>query len=57
MFKGGVPNMQGMMKQLQKMQEKMAKVQEELANERVEHSTGGGNDLRVLNATRHVSTG
>ena len=30
MFKGGMPNMQSMMKQIQKMQEKVAQVQAEL---------------------------
>ena len=33
MFKGGVPNMQSMMKQVQKMQEKVAQVQAELESQ------------------------
>lgn len=42
MFKGGMPNMQQMMKQVQKMQADMAKAQEDLAAETVEASAGGG---------------
>ncbi len=42
MFKGGMPNMQQMMKQVQKMQEKMSQVQAELENITVEAEAGGG---------------
>ncbi len=42
MFKGGMPNMQQMMKQVQKMQEAMARVQEELATKIVTGESGGG---------------
>lgn len=42
MFKGGMPNMQGMMKQLQKMQEKIAQVQAELEQKTVTAESGGG---------------
>ena len=41
-MKGGMPNMQGMMKQLQKMQEKMAQVQAELEQRTVTAEAGGG---------------
>jgi nucleoid-associated protein EbfC len=42
MMKGGMPNMQGMMKQLQKMQDKMAQVQAELEQKTVSAEAGGG---------------
>ena len=42
MFKGGVPNMQSMMKQMQKMQEKVAQVQAELEQKTVVGDAGGG---------------
>lgn len=42
MFKGGTPNMQGMMKQLQKMQERIAQVQTELEQKTVTAEAGGG---------------
>ncbi|MEK6649774.1 MAG: YbaB/EbfC family nucleoid-associated protein [Bacteroidota bacterium] len=42
MFKGGMPNMQQMMKQMQKMQEAMARAQEDLANKSVTGDAGGG---------------
>jgi hypothetical protein len=42
MFKGGMPNMQSMMKQMQKMQEKVALVQAELELKLVVGDAGGG---------------
>ena len=42
MFKGGMPNMQHMMKQMQKVQEAMAKVQADLENRSVTGEAGGG---------------
>ncbi len=42
MLKGGMPNMQGMMKQIQEMQERIAKVQAELEQKMVTAEAGGG---------------
>lgn len=42
MFKGGMPNMQNMMKQIQQMQERIAKVQAELEQKTVTADAGGG---------------
>jgi DNA-binding YbaB/EbfC family protein len=42
MLKGGMPNMQAMMKQVQKMQERVAQVQAELESKTVVGESGGG---------------
>jgi len=42
MVKGGMPNMQGMMKQIQEMQQRIAKVQAELEQKTVTADAGGG---------------
>jgi DNA-binding YbaB/EbfC family protein len=42
MMRGGMGNMQKMMKQMQKMQKDMAKAQEELAEQKIEGTAGGG---------------
>ncbi|MEX1137944.1 MAG: YbaB/EbfC family nucleoid-associated protein [Bacteroidota bacterium] len=42
MLKGGMPNMQGMMKQIQEMQDRIAKVQAELEQKMVTADAGGG---------------
>ncbi len=42
MLKGGMPNMQGMMKQIQEMQDRIAKVQTELEQKMVTAEAGGG---------------
>lgn len=42
MLKGGMPNMQGMMKQIQEMQQRIARVQTELEQKTVLAEAGGG---------------
>jgi hypothetical protein len=42
MFKGGLPNMQDMMKQIQKVKERVAEVQAQLEQKTVTAEAGGG---------------
>ena len=41
-MRGGMGNMQNMMKQMQKMQKEMMKAQEELGEKTIEGTAGGG---------------
>ena len=55
MMRGGMGNMQKMMKQMQKMQREMAQAQEQLAEERVEGTAGGGLVKVIMNGKKVVS--
>jgi DNA-binding YbaB/EbfC family protein len=54
MLKGGLPNMQSMMKQVQIMQERIAQVQAELENKIVVAEAGGGMVKVTVNGKQHV---
>lgn len=53
-FKGGMGNMNQMLKQAQKLQEEMAKAQEELKTRTVEASAGGGAVQVVVNGKNEL---
>jgi len=53
-MRGGMGNMQKMMKQMQKMQKDMAEAQEKLAEERVEGTAGGGMVTVVVSGHKEV---
>lgn len=54
MMRGGMGNMQKMMKQMQKMQKDMAKAQEDLAEKTVEGTAGGGMVTVIVNGQKEV---
>ena len=56
MYKGGMNNMQGMLKKVQKMQAEMKKMQEELKTRTVEVSVGGGAVAVVMNGEKVVES-
>ncbi|MEH7724399.1 YbaB/EbfC family nucleoid-associated protein [Bacillus velezensis] len=53
-MRGGMGNMQKMMKQMQKMQKDMAKAQEELAEKVLEGTAGGGMVTVKVNGQKEV---
>lgn len=53
-MRGGMGNMQNMMKQVQKMQKKMAEAQEQLGEEKIEGSAGGGMVTVVVTGHKEV---
>ncbi|MGM7724827.1 YbaB/EbfC family nucleoid-associated protein [Metabacillus sp. Hm71] len=53
-MRGGMGNMQKMMKQMQKMQKDMAKAQEELATKTVEGTAGGGMVTVIVNGQKEL---
>jgi nucleoid-associated protein EbfC len=54
MMRGGMGNMQKMMKQMQKMQKEMQKAQEELAQKTVEGTAGGGMVTVIANGHKEI---
>ncbi|WP_243293087.1 YbaB/EbfC family nucleoid-associated protein [Bacillus sp. FJAT-47783] len=53
-MRGGMGNMQKMMKQMQKMQKDMQKAQEELAEKKIEGSAGGGMVTVIANGNKEI---
>ncbi|WP_243388567.1 YbaB/EbfC family nucleoid-associated protein [Bacillus kexueae] len=53
-MRGGMGNMQKMMKQMQKMQKDMQKAQEELAEKKIEGSAGGGMVTVIANGHKEI---
>ncbi|MDQ0202238.1 YbaB/EbfC family nucleoid-associated protein [Neobacillus ginsengisoli] len=54
MMRGGMGNMQNMMKQMQKMQKEMAKAQEELGQQKIEGTAGGGMVTVIVTGHKEV---
>jgi len=54
MYKGGMNNMQGMLKKVQKMQAEMTKLQEDLKTRTAEATSGGGAVTAVANGNKEV---
>ncbi|MBD1383481.1 YbaB/EbfC family nucleoid-associated protein [Metabacillus arenae] len=53
-MRGGMGNMQKMMKQMQKMQKDMQKAQEELAVKTIEGTAGGGMVTVIVNGQKEI---
>jgi DNA-binding YbaB/EbfC family protein len=53
-MRGGMGNMQKMMKQMQKMQKDMEKAQEELGEKRIEGTAGGGMVTVIVTGHKEV---
>ncbi len=53
-MRGGMGNMQNMMKQMQKMQKQMQKAQEDLGEERIEGTAGGGMVTVIVSGHKEV---
>lgn len=56
MFKGGMGNMQGMLKKVQKMQADMMKLQEDLKSRTVETTVGGGAVSVVVSGKKELKS-
>lgn len=54
-MRGGMGNMQKMMKQMQKMQKDMQKAQEELGEKTVEGTAGGGMVTVIANGNKEIT--
>ena len=54
MYRGGMNNMQGMLKKVQKMQAEMTKLQEDLKTRTVEATAGGGVVTVVANGNKDI---
>jgi DNA-binding YbaB/EbfC family protein len=54
MMRGGMGNMQNMMKQMQKMQKEMQKAQEELGEKKIEGTAGGGMVTVIVTGHKEV---